>query len=147
MSTYLDLPLSASLVALWFCYAYLPDWTYNSDAKLGWYLRFFESYDLFELPSFFLKVFLKLLSSARPFFTLYSYFRQENIYLIQCAMQYWLCMNETSEHLNSFFIWICFIPLFRIYCFTALLCPCAFYRVALLTCYASVLFLERHSSS
>ena len=24
----------------------------------------------------------------------------------------WLCMNETSKHLNSFFIWIRFIPLF-----------------------------------
>ena len=33
MSTYLDFPLTASLVALWLCYAYLLDRTHNLDAK------------------------------------------------------------------------------------------------------------------
>ena len=32
-STYLDLPLATSLVALLLCHAYLLDWTYNSDAN------------------------------------------------------------------------------------------------------------------
>ena len=33
MSTYLDLSLTASLVMLWLCHAYLLDWSYNSDAN------------------------------------------------------------------------------------------------------------------
>ena len=67
MSTYLDLPLTASLVMLWLFHACLLDWTYNSDTKLGWDLKLFKNFDLFELPSFFPKVFLKLLLGARPF--------------------------------------------------------------------------------
>ena len=46
-STYLDLPLAANLVVLWLCHTYLLDWTYNSNAILGWVLEFFENFDLF----------------------------------------------------------------------------------------------------
>ena len=42
----------------------------------------------------------------------------------------WLCMNEMSEHLNLFFVWICFIFLFRIHFFS---CPCALHGLAILT--------------
>ena len=45
---------------------YLPRLTL--DCQGGWDLRFFENSDLFELSSFSPKIFLKLLSSARPFF-------------------------------------------------------------------------------
>ena len=34
MSTYMDLPLIASLIALWLCRACLLDWTYTFDANL-----------------------------------------------------------------------------------------------------------------
>ena len=74
MPTYLDLPLTANLVALWLYHACLLDQTYNSDAKSVGISKFFENSDLFELPFFSPKVFLKLLSGARPFFTLHFYF-------------------------------------------------------------------------
>ena len=89
VSTYLDLTLPASLVALWFCRTYLLDWTYNSDTKSGWDLKFFKNSDLFEL-FFFLSEGLSedFIGCKTPiFFTLHSCFRQENIYLMQGAMQ------------------------------------------------------------
>ena len=112
MSTYLDLPLTASLVAL---LTLLRIYT-RLDLQLWCHvvgiLKLFENSNLFELPSFSSKVFLKLLSSVRPFFTLHSYFRQENIYLMQCAMQ---CMivhewnDYVRKHIFKFvFFWIRF---------------------------------------
>ena len=77
--------------------------------QLSWDLGFFENSDLFELPSFSPKVFLKLLSGARPFFTLHSCFRQENIYLMQGAMQCMVVHEWIVQafnfifHLNSFY--------------------------------------------
>ena len=128
-------------------------WTYTSDASLVVIQNSLKAPIC--LSSFFLKVFLKLLLGTRPFFTLYSYFKQTYIWCnVSCNV--WLCMNEMSEHLNSFFIWICFIPLFRIHCsslplcssracFSNLLCffslfwkgilrPDAFYRITTFLC-------------
>ena len=59
MSTYMDLPLIASLVVLWFYHSYLLNWTYNSDAmakrlqiQLSWDLGVFENSGLFELSRY-----------------------------------------------------------------------------------------------
>ena len=102
---------------------------------------FFENFDLFELPFFSPKVFLKLLSGARPFFTLHSCFRQGDIYLMQCAMQ---CMivHEWNGwafkfifHLNSFY------SLFFLG-FTA--CFAHVFLTDLLSCLAMLFLLERH---
>ena len=54
----------------------------------------------------------------------------------------WLCMNETFEYLNLFFIQIYFIPLFKIY--YPSLPMRSLYGLALLICYASVLFSEKY---
>ena len=48
----------------------------------------FENSDFLKLPSFSSKVFLKLLLSARPFFTLHSCFRQENMSHAMCYVMY-----------------------------------------------------------
>ena len=92
-----------------------------------------------KLPSFSPKVFLKLLSGARPFFTLHSYFRQENIYLMQGAMQC-MILHEWNGwvfkfvfHLNSFyspFLDLLFVlPVCSVRtCFLSLLCFCPLLR-------------------
>ena len=116
MSTYLDLPFTDSLVELltlprvstWLD---LQLWCHAKrlQIQLSWDLGFFENSDLLKLPSFSSKVFLKLLSGAQPFFTLHSYFRQENIDLMQGVI---LCMIVREWivrafkfvfHLNSFY--------------------------------------------
>ena len=72
--SYLDLPPSASLVVLRFYRTCLPDWTYTSDANLFEILwKLLSVWIIFSPP----KVFLKLLSSARPSFTLHPCFRWE----------------------------------------------------------------------
>ena len=71
-------------------------------------------------------------------FSLYTPISGEKTYVwcnVSCNV--WLCMNETSKYLDSFFIQTCFIPLFRIYCFSFPLC---FYGLAFLICYASITF-------
>ena len=118
MSTYLDLPFTASLVTLWLCHAHLLDWTYTSDAMrkalkihLSWDLGFFENFDLFENILFFPEGLSEAFIGCMTLLTLHPYFRQENIYPIQCVMQC-MIMNDMSEYSNSFFIRICFVPLF-----------------------------------
>ena len=79
--------------------------------QLSWDLGFFENPDLFEISFFLPEGFSKAFIGCKPFFTLYSCFKQKNIYLIQCVMQC-MIMSDMFEYLNLFFIWICFVPLF-----------------------------------
>ena len=140
---YLDLPLTANLVTL-LTLSLISTWL---DLQLwchsGWDLEFFGNSDLFDLPSFFLKVFLKLLSGAKSFFTLHFCFQiREHMLDAKCHAMYdraWM-----SEHLN-FFLWICFIPRFRIcHAKCHAMYDRAFYGLAPLAYYASVLSLKRH---
>ena len=148
MSIYLDLPFIASLVALltlpristWLdlhlrCHAK------RLQIQLSWDLSFSENSALiWILSSFSPKVFLKLLSGAQPFFTLYSCFRQENIYLMQGVMQ---CMIVHEWNVRAFK----FVFHLNSFCssvlgFFAFLRPCVLYRPARLVYHASNLSLE-----
>ena len=88
-----------------------------------------------KLPSFSSKVFLKLLSGARPFFTLHSSFRQENIYLMQmCYAMYdyeWhVWVFKLIFHLNLFCS--------SVFCFSSPMC-------SLRACFSDLLCsLKRH---
>ena len=73
--TYLDLPLSASLIVLWLYHSCLLDWTYTSDANLVEIWSSLKILIQWNLSSSSPKVFLKLLSGAGPFFILHLYFR------------------------------------------------------------------------
>ena len=112
--TYPSLPV---WLRFWLCHAYLLDWTYTFDAmrkgfkssSVGIWASLKNSDLIWILPYFSPKVFLKLLSGARPFFTLHSYFRQENIYLMQGVMQCMIVHEWNVRafkfvfHLNSFY--------------------------------------------
>ena len=100
----------------------------------GWDLRFFKTL-----------ICLNYLLSLRRFF--WNFYRVQYPFslciLVSDKKRYvwynmscnvWLCIDEMSEHLNSFFFWISFIPLFKVYWSSR---PCVLYELALLTCYAS----------
>ena len=125
MSTYLDLPFTASLVAL-LTLSRLSIWL---DLQLwcqtGWDLRFFKNSNLSESSSFFFPEGLsETFIGCTNLLTLYPYFRQENIYLMQCMMQR-MIMNDMFEyllvfHLNlfcssvlGFFVFLCLRILYR----------------------------------
>ena len=88
------------------------------------YWDFFENSDLFEFTFFLPKVFLKLLSSARTSFFCILILDMNTYIWCNVSCNVWLCMNEMFEHLNSFFIWICFIPLSSFIILTHAKCKC-----------------------
>ena len=137
---HLDLPLIASFfnfsIFIW-AYAWLPvklvlyslTWTYlrvpvwlrfdfiTHAYRIGLtplmpnLLRFFENPDLFELSSSSRRSFWNFYRVQDPF-SLYIPISNKKTYIwcnVSCNV--WLCINEMSEHLNSFFFWIYFIPL------------------------------------
>ena len=60
---------------------------------------------------------------SKTFFLLCIPFSNKKTYIwynVSCNV--WLCMNEMSEHLNSFSIRTCSIPLFRIYYSSSPMC-------------------------
>ena len=97
-----------------------------------WDSRFFENSDLFEFPSFSPKVFLKLLSSARPFFHSAFFFQiRKHISDAMCHAMYdraWmkcLCIRFTFM-VFSFIKFANFSPMHPLracWCSLFLLCP------------------------
>ena len=100
LSTYLDLPSNASLVAFWLHYTCLSYWTYTSDAKQ---LRFFKNSDLSELPSSFRRSFWSFYRVQGLFSFCVPISDKKTYIWCNVSCNVWLCMNEMSKHLNSFF--------------------------------------------
>ena len=124
---HLDLPLTASLVVLWFYHTCLFDWTYNSDAKRKasnpTQLGFLKTPLLFEYY---------LLSPRKSFWSFYRVYEprhsaslfQTRKYISDAMFYAMMIMNDMSEHLNLFFsfesvLFLCF----RIFCFSLPMCP------------------------
>ena len=97
--------------------------------KILWKLR--SVWITFFLPEGLSKAFIEC---KTPFFHSVLLFQIRKTYAwcnVPCNV--WFCMNEMSDHLNLFFfIWICFILLFRIYYSS---CRYALHGLALLICY------------
>ena len=144
MSTCLDLPFTASLVALLTlsCLSIWLDlqlWCQAKGFKSN-SVGIFENSDLvWILPSFSPKVFLKLLSGARTF-SLCIPVSNKKIYIwcnVLCNVWSWMTFPST---------WTCFFHL-NLFCssflgFFAFLCSCILYRPARLVYRASILSLK-----
>ena len=75
-----------------------------------------------------------LFSSRRSFWSFYrvqdpfslciSILNKKTYIWCNVSRNVWLCMNEMFEHLNLFFIWICFIPFSSFLVLTSTKCKC-----------------------
>ena len=135
---HLDLPSNASQthsypltwtylrVPVWLCFDFITHvYLIGLTPLMPELLRFFESLDLFELPYSFRRFFWSFYWVQDPFFfTLHSCFCKKTHIWCNVSCNVWLCMNEMFEHLNLFFIWICFIPLSSFLVLTNAKCKC-----------------------
>ena len=155
MSTYLDLPFTASLVVL-LILSRLSIWLdlqlwcqakgfKSNSVGIFWKLRSCLNITFF-LPEGLSEAFI----GCTNLLILRSCFRQENIYPIQCVMQC-MIMNDVSEYFKLVFSFEFVLSLcFRILCFSSFFCfllffffrPCVPYRLACLVYHASILSLK-----
>ena len=146
--TYFWLPV---WLRFWLCHAYLLDWTYNSDAIL---VGIWNSLEILIYLNYLL--FLEGLSEAfikcETLFHSTFLFQDKKTYTwckVPCNV--WLCMNEMSKHINSFFIWIRFIPFLGfIACLARVLCTDLLFWFTMLLSFSRKIFclddsLPRHN--
>ena len=109
---YLRMPVLFIIFLFTWTYLRVPDKKTSNPAQLG-FGPLLKTLILFEYFPFFPKVFLKLFFfGCANLLTLHPYFRQENIYLMQCVMQC-MIMNDMPEYLNlsflfEFVLFLCF---------------------------------------